>query len=135
MNKGFAPIQATSKSKSGLNKTQPLSMEKLQGSLSHYFDDVPDPRVNRTKRHLIKDIIVIALLSTIAGGDGWEDMENYGLSKQEWLKKFLELPNGIPSDDTFRRVFEQLEERNFRTKINLMGSAINWAGYSRSYSH
>jgi predicted transposase YbfD/YdcC len=119
MNKGFAPIQATSKSKSGLNKTQPLSMEKLQGSLSHYFDDVPDPRVNRTKRHLIKDIIVIALLSTIAGGDGWEDMENYGLSKQEWLKKFLELPNGIPSDDTFRRVFEKLDPQILEQKLTL----------------
>ncbi|WP_256556121.1 transposase family protein [Oscillatoria sp. HE19RPO] len=86
MNKGFAPIQATSKSKSGLNKNQPLSMQQLQESVSHYFDDVPDPRVNRTKRHLLKDIIVIALLSTIAGGDGWQDMENYGISKLTWLK-------------------------------------------------
>ncbi|WP_317619353.1 ISAs1 family transposase [Laspinema sp. D2d] len=119
MDKGFAPIQATSKSKSGLNNNQPLSLEKLQGSLSHYFDDVPDPRVNRTKRHLIKDIIVIALLSTIAGGDGWEDMENYGLSKQQWLKEFLELPNGIPSDDTFRRVFEKLEPEILEQKLTL----------------
>jgi hypothetical protein len=54
MDKGFAPVQAPSKSKSGLNKNQLLSMQKLQGSLSHYFDDVPDPRVNRTKRHLLR---------------------------------------------------------------------------------
>jgi predicted transposase YbfD/YdcC len=119
MDKGFAPIQATSKSKSGLNKNQPLSMGKLQGSLSHYFDDVPDPRINRTKRHLIKDIIVIALLSTIAGGDGWEDMENYGISKQQWLKEFLELPNGISSDDTFRRVFEKLDHEILEQKLTL----------------
>ena len=81
-------------------KPQPLSMQELQGGLFSHFDDVPDPRVNRTKRHLLKDILVIAILSTIAGGDGWEDMENYGISKQQWLQKFLDLPNGIPSDDT-----------------------------------
>jgi len=44
----------------------------------------------------------------IAGAEGWEDMENYGLSKQQWLEEFLELPEGIPSDDTFRRLFEKL---------------------------
>ena len=119
MDKGFAPVQAPSKSKSGLNKNQLLSMQKLQESLSHYFDDVPDPRVNRTKRHLLKDIIVIALLSTIAGGNGWEDMENYGISKLTWLKEFLDLPNGIPSDDTFRRVFEQLDPQILEQKLSL----------------
>jgi predicted transposase YbfD/YdcC len=119
MDKGFAPIQTTSKSKSGLNKNQPLSMQQLRESVSHYFDDVPDPRVNRTKRHLLKDIIVIALLSTIAGGDGWQDMENYGISKLTWLKEFLELPNGIPSDDTFRRVFEQLDPKILEQKLTL----------------
>ncbi|WP_368009345.1 transposase family protein [Laspinema palackyanum] len=77
-------------------------MSMLQGSLSNYFDDVPDPRVNRTKRHLIKDIMVIALLSTITGGDGWEDRVNYGISKLNWLKEFLELPNGIPSNANLR---------------------------------
>jgi hypothetical protein len=49
---------------------------------------------------------VIAILAIIAGAQGWEDIENYGISKQTWLETFLELPNGIPSDDTFRRVFE-----------------------------
>ena len=47
-------------------------------------------------------------LAVIAGAEGWKDMENYGLSKQSWLSEFLELPNGIPSDDTFRRVFERI---------------------------
>ena len=92
-------------------------MQKLQGSLSSYFDDVPDPRVNRTKRHLLKDILVIAIWSTIAGGDGWEDMENYGISKQQWLQKFLDLPNGIPSDDTWRRVFEKLDPKVWEQKL------------------
>lgn len=61
--------------------------------------------------HLLKDILVIALLAIIAGGNGWEDMENYGISKQPWLKKILELPNGIPHHDTFRRVFEKLDPK------------------------
>lgn len=117
MNQGFAPVFATPKSKQPQNPPQPISMQKLQGSLSSYFDDVPDPRVNRTKRHLLKDILVIAILCTIAGGDGWEDMENYGISKQQWLQKFLDLPNGIPSDDTFRRVFEKLDPKVLEQKL------------------
>ncbi|WP_172187416.1 transposase family protein [Microcoleus asticus] len=51
--------------------------------------------MNRTKRHLFKDILVIAILSTIAGGDGWEDMENYGTSKQQWLQKLALLIYGM----------------------------------------
>ena len=58
---------------------------------------------------MLKDILVIAILAVIAGAEGWEDIENYGQSKQDWLEKFLELPYGIPSDDTFRRVFERIE--------------------------
>nr|WP_304598359.1 ISAs1 family transposase [Microcystis sp. 0824] len=73
-----------------------------------YLQDIPDPRVSRTQKHLLTDILVIAILAVIAGAEGWEDIENYGLSKQSWLSEFLELPNGIPSDDTFRRVFERI---------------------------
>ena len=58
---------------------------------------------------MLKDILVIAILAVIAGAEGWEDIENYGQSKQEWLEEFLELPHGIPSDDTFRRVFERID--------------------------
>ena len=64
-------------------------MEDLQAGFSNYFDDVPDPRVERTKHHLLKDILVIALLAVIAGANGWKDMENYGISKLTWLQKFL----------------------------------------------
>ena len=55
--------------------------------------------------------------AVIAGANGWEDMENYGISKLTWLKKFLKLPNGIPSDDTFRRVFEKLEPKILEQKL------------------
>ena len=58
---------------------------------------------------MLKDILVIAILAVIAGAEGWEDIENYGYAKQQWLEEFLELPHGIPSDDTFRRVFERID--------------------------
>ena len=65
---------------------------------------IEDPRAQRTRAHLLIDILIIGILSVIAGGKGWEDMQNYGLSKLDWLGEFLALPNGIPCPDTFRRV-------------------------------
>ena len=129
MKKGFAPVSPTQKSKKQNNRTQPISVEHLQASLSTYFDNIKDPRVDRTKQHLLKDILIITILAVIAGADGWEDIENYGLSKQEWLEQFLELPNGIPSDDTFRRVFEKLDPKVLEQKLSqwlqeIMGSVL-----------
>src|SRR5262245_41923394 len=73
------------------------------------LEDVADPRVNRRKRHKLSDILVIALCSFIAGCEGWVDVELFGLAKEKWFEKFLELPNGIPSHDTFGRVFALLD--------------------------
>ncbi len=70
-------------------------------------------RVDRTRYHSLIDILIIGILSVIAGGEGWEDMQNYGLSKYDWLKEFLELRWGIPSPDTFRRVFERINPKIF----------------------
>lgn len=81
----------------------------IQQSLVEHFSDIKDKRVERTKKHQFTDILVIAILAIIAGAQGWEDIENYGISKQTWLEEFLALPNGIPSDDTFRRVFEFID--------------------------
>ena len=107
MGKGFALLKAQpEKPLAKSAKLTPIS--QIQADLSSYFHDLKDPRVNRTKKHLLKDILVIAILAVIAGAEGWEDIENYGLSKQQWLEEFLELPHGIPSDDTFRRVFERI---------------------------
>jgi hypothetical protein len=89
--------------------TQVADIGCIQQSLVEYFADIEDPRVERTKKHQLKDILVIAILAIIAGAQGWEDIENYGISKQKWLEEFLALPNGIPSDDTFRRVFEFID--------------------------
>nr|MDJ0718290.1 ISAs1 family transposase [Prochloraceae cyanobacterium] len=108
MGLGFAPVKLEKK-KSRAKRPELTPIDEIQANLSSYFTDVKDPRVKRTKKHLLKDILVIAILAVIAGAEGWEDIENYGISKQEWLEEFLELPHGIPSDDTFRRVFERID--------------------------
>lgn len=79
------------------------------------FSKVHDPRVDRTKLHALKDILIIALLSTISGGDGWHDMNEFGLCKHDWLKTFLKLKHGIPSTDTFRRVISVINVEEFET--------------------
>ncbi|ODH02464.1 transposase [Nostoc sp. KVJ20] len=89
-----------------LKPKEVASIETIQQSLLENFGDIKDPRVERTKKHQLTDILVIAILAVIGGAQGWEDIENYGISKRKWLEEFLVLPNGIPSDDTFRRVFE-----------------------------
>ena len=90
-----------------------LDAPTLQQRIRDCFATIQDPRKERTQLHQLSDILTIAILSTIAGGQGWEDMEVYGESKQAWLSTFLALPNGIPSADTFRRLFERIHPQQF----------------------
>lgn len=73
-----------------------------------FFDSLTDPRIERTKLHSLKDILGITICAVLSGCDDWEEIEMYGRGKQEWLKQFLSLSNGIPSHDTFNRVFASL---------------------------
>jgi predicted transposase YbfD/YdcC len=77
------------------------------------FGGLEDPRIERTRRHELLDIIVVSLCAIIAGADGWEAIATFAASKQEWLRGFLELPNGAPSADTFRRVLCSLNPERF----------------------
>ena len=83
------------------------------GSIVTHFKDLKDPRIDRTKKHLLLDILVIALGSSLVGGDGFKDMELFGNSKRDLLAQFLKLPHGIPSHDTFGRVFARLDPQQF----------------------
>ncbi len=74
-----------------------------------YFSSLTDPRVERTREHRLDDILFIAIASIICGAEGWNEMEEFGTAKEEWLKTFLALPGGIPSHDTFNRVFSALD--------------------------
>ena len=87
----------------------------LLATLDQHFGDLTDPRVERTKLHQLVDILVIAICAVIGGADNWEDVEAFGKAKQEWFQTFLELPNGIPSHDTFTRVFARLDPEQFQT--------------------
>ena len=74
-------------------------------AIEQYFADLTDLRVNRTRRHELKDIVVIGICTIICNGDDYPAMEQFGKAKEQWFRIFLELPNGIPSHDTFWRVF------------------------------
>ncbi len=82
-------------------------------TLTEHFASLTDPRSDHTKRHLLLDILTIALCAILSGADEWVAMEAYGKAKQEWLETFLPLPNGIPSHDTFGRVFAALDPEQF----------------------
>ena len=82
-------------------------------SIARHFAGLPDPRVDRTRKHLLGDILVIALCAVIAGADSWEEVERFGEARKGWLKRLLKLPHGSPSHDTFYRVFARLDPQAF----------------------
>jgi predicted transposase YbfD/YdcC len=82
-------------------------------AIQTHFADLQDPRIDRTRLHELLDILVIAICGVICGAEGWDDIAKYGRAKHDWLKTFLSLPNGIPSHDTFRRVFCLLDPGAF----------------------
>jgi len=96
--------------------THPESIERnklAQTSLVVQLAPVPDPRINRRKAHDLVDILVIAICAMLCGAEGFNDMEDFGKAKRDWFKSFLGLRNGIPSHDTFNRVFAALDPKEF----------------------
>jgi len=86
-------------------------------NLVKHFEDLPDPRTGNAKVHIFLEILVIAILAVICGADGWSDVELFGRNKKAWLKTFLELPKGIPSHDTFGRVFAKIKPEEFQKRF------------------
>jgi predicted transposase YbfD/YdcC len=86
---------------------------KPKRSIVECFSDIEDIRIERGKKHKLIDIITISICAVVCGADGWTDIELYGIARKKWLSKFLELPNGIPSHDTFARVFSQINPDAF----------------------
>jgi predicted transposase YbfD/YdcC len=83
-------------------------------SLVDHFATLDDPRVDRTRLHPLLSIVVIAICAVISGAESWDDIEQFGEIRAEWLVTFLDLPHGIPSHDTFNRVFAALDPVQFR---------------------
>ncbi len=94
-------------------------------TLQEHFATLEDPRVERTKHHQLVAIITIALCAVICGADTWVDVEEFGHAKRAWLETFLDLPNGIPSHDTFGRVFARLDPEQFQACFLSWVQAIN----------
>lgn len=83
-------------------------------AIGQYFADVTDPRVDRTKSHQLLDSIIIAICAVLCGADSWVEVEEFGKSTYSWLASMLDLPNGIPSHDTFGRVFARIDPAQFQ---------------------
>lgn len=88
------------------------------------LESIADPRMERSRRHKLVDILVIALCGFLAGCEGWVDVELFGVSKQKWLQRFLELPSGIPSHDTFGRVFALLDPQQLTRMLRQFVQAV-----------
>ena len=82
-------------------------------SIMDHFSKLNDPRIERAKRHQLVDIVIITLCAVICGADNWVEIEEFGKAKENWFRRFLKLPNGIPSHDTFGRVFSLLDPEQF----------------------
>lgn len=86
---------------------------EVDQSLAGHFALLEDPRDGTKRRHLLIDMIVIAIAATLCGADGWVQIAQVGREKEAWLRRFLELPSGIPSHDTFGRVFSLVQPQAF----------------------
>jgi predicted transposase YbfD/YdcC len=85
----------------------------MESSIHDHFNSLNDPRLERTRKHPLINILFIAICGVLCGADTWVSIERYGKTKQEWLSQFLDLSNGIPSHDTFNRVFAALDAEAF----------------------
>jgi len=88
-------------------------VEMHKGLIEH-FETLPDPRIERTKRYPLNEIILLIIAGTVSGCDGWKSLKDFGEAKLDWLRKFLPYKDGIPVDDTLARVMRRIETKEFQ---------------------
>jgi hypothetical protein len=86
-------------------------------SVEECFGDMPHPRVVGRCDHKLVEVILVAVCAVLCGAESWSEVEEFGITKEAWLKHYLELPNGIPSHDTFGRVFRLLDADEFQRRF------------------
>lgn len=84
-----------------------------ESTIKIIFSSLKDPRIDRTKLHYLLDIILISICAVLCGAETRIDIAGFGQARQDWLKTFLQLPNGIPSHDTIGRVFPMIDGKAF----------------------
>lgn len=87
----------------------------MKPDLLSHFEELDDPRVERTKRYPLIEIIFLIISATISGFEGWKSIRDFGLLKLDWLREFLPYENGIPVDDTLARVMRRIDNKQFGT--------------------
>ena len=121
---GFCPELAIVK-----NRVARTQKELFEEFFFNPFSTISDPRVERTKEHKLIDIIAISIMAVISGAEGWVAIETYGKAKYSWLVEFLSLPNGIPSHDTFSRVWSRISTEEFNECfLNWLDTLVNKCG-------
>lgn len=93
-----------------MEDNEPRDLERL-------FAQVEDPRIERTKLHRLRDIIILAICGVICGAERWVEIEEFGKAKEAFFTTWLDLPNGIPSHDTFGRVFALIDPKQFEASF------------------
>ena len=101
-----------------------MAKEGTIAGLIERFRDLPDPRVEGRTDHDLLDIIVVALCAVMSGAEGWDDIEDWGLAREAWLRRYLKLRNGIPGHDTIRRVFEALSPSELEQRFEQWMDAV-----------
>jgi len=95
------------------NPTSFAMPDAISASITEHFAQLDDPRLERTKLHSLHDILTLSICASICGADGFVAIEEFGHAKYEWLRRFLDLPNGLPSHDTIGRVFALVKTEQF----------------------
>lgn len=96
----------------------------MANSITPFFSDLPDARSDHGKRHYLSDLVAIAVCAVVCGAEGWVDVALFGRAKREWFATFLKLPHGIPSHDTFGRVFACIDPDRFERCFRAWTSAL-----------
>ncbi len=125
MAKGFGKANSSQKNSAKPSSSLKASdCEEIQQQWAEHFENLDDPRGKQGVLHPFMSIVMIAILATIGGAKGWEDIEIYGVSHESWLSSFLKLPFGIPTADTYRRLFEKISPAALEQSFNSWLSSI-----------